>query len=110
MHLAVQNGLRAHHWTFGDRSAQDRAARADVNAIVAYVRELQQANGIDCRRALEKADLPEVSPAGRVRFGLHKVGQSFTPRNRSALPITETDDSDIAAAAIIGESRRPKTG
>ncbi|WP_417525656.1 beta strand repeat-containing protein [Marinovum sp.] len=36
--------------------------------------------------------------------------QSSSRRSRRALAITETDDSDIAAAAIIGESSTPKTG
>lgn len=30
--------------------------------------------------------------------------------NRSALVITETEDSDIATPAIIGLSKRPKNG
>lgn len=46
-HLAVQNGVRAHHWKFGNMPPQDGLTRADVNAIVAYVREVQQANGIN---------------------------------------------------------------
>ena len=44
--MAVQNGVRAHHWTFGDMPPQDGLTRADVADIVAYVRELQRANGI----------------------------------------------------------------
>src|SRR5277367_1427969 len=36
--------------------------------------------------------------------------QSFTLRSRSALPMTLTDESAIAAAAITGDSVRPKTG
>jgi len=46
-HLAVQNGVRAHHWKFGNMPAQDGLTRSDVNTIVAYVREVQQANGIN---------------------------------------------------------------
>jgi len=46
-HMAVQNGVRAHHWKFGDMPPQDGLTRADVNAIVAYVREVQRANGIN---------------------------------------------------------------
>jgi len=37
-------------------------------------------------------------------------GQSFAARRRSALPMTLTDESDIAAAAMIGLSRIPKNG
>lgn len=46
-YLAVQNGVRAHHWRFGDMPAQTGLTRADVAGIVAYVRELQRANGIE---------------------------------------------------------------
>ena len=35
---------------------------------------------------------------------------SRTARSLSALPITETEDRLIAAAATTGDSRRPKTG
>ena len=42
----------------------------------------------------------------RGRADIH----SFTRLRRSALATTLTDDSAIAAAAIIGESRMPKTG
>ncbi len=45
--LAVQNGVRAHHWPFGDMAPVSGLTEADVGAIVAYVRELQQANGIN---------------------------------------------------------------
>ena len=45
--MAVQNGVRAHHWSFGDMPPQDGLTRADVIDIVAYVRELQRANGIN---------------------------------------------------------------
>lgn len=46
-HLAVQNGVRAHHWNFGDMPAQDGLTKADVEGIIAYIRELQRANGIN---------------------------------------------------------------
>ncbi|WP_094023269.1 c-type cytochrome [Maliponia aquimaris] len=45
-HLAAERGVRAHHWTFGDMPPQPGLTRADVTAIVAYVRTLQRANGI----------------------------------------------------------------
>ena len=45
--LAVQNGVRAHHWSFGDMPPQEGLTRADVAAITTYVRELQRANGIE---------------------------------------------------------------
>ncbi len=43
---AVALGVRAHHWRFGDMPPVEGLSRRDVAAIVAYVRELQQANGI----------------------------------------------------------------
>lgn len=45
--MAVQNGVRAHHWQFGNMPPQEGLTGADVQAITAYVRELQRANGID---------------------------------------------------------------
>ena len=43
---AVARGVRAHHWRFGDMPPVDGLTRRDVAAVVAYVRELQRANGI----------------------------------------------------------------
>ncbi|WP_170331887.1 c-type cytochrome [Ruegeria arenilitoris] len=45
-YVAVQNGVRAHHWRFGNMPPVDGLTRADVKGIVAYIRELQQENGI----------------------------------------------------------------
>ena len=45
--LAAQNGVRAHHWNFGNMPPVEGVTRADVIAITAYVRELQRANGIN---------------------------------------------------------------
>lgn len=45
--LAVRNGVIAHHWRFGNMPAQTGLTDADVTAIVAYVREVQRANGIN---------------------------------------------------------------
>lgn len=45
--LAARNGVRAHHWKFGDMPAVEGVTQADVRAIVAYVRALQRANGIE---------------------------------------------------------------
>lgn len=45
--LAVANGVRAHHWRFGNMPPQPEVTKADVATIVIYVRELQRANGID---------------------------------------------------------------
>ncbi|RLK07926.1 c-type cytochrome [Ruegeria conchae] len=45
-YVAVQKGVRAHHWKFGNMPPVDGLTRADVKGIVAYIRELQQENGI----------------------------------------------------------------
>ena len=38
------------------------------------------------------------------------LAQSFTWLSRKALPITLTEESAIAAAAMIGDNRRPNNG
>jgi mono/diheme cytochrome c family protein len=43
---AVQNGVRAHHWPFGNMPPVEGLTRADVQYIVRYVREVQRENGI----------------------------------------------------------------
>ena len=43
---AVSNGVRAHHWRFGDMPPVDGVPDEDAVKITRYVRELQQANGI----------------------------------------------------------------
>jgi len=45
--LAAKNGVRAHHWRFGNMSPLEGVTDGDVKMIVAYVRELQRANGIN---------------------------------------------------------------
>ena len=45
--MAVERGVQAHHWSFGNMPPQQGLTRADVAGIVTYVRELQRANGID---------------------------------------------------------------
>ena len=44
---AAAMGVRGHHWPFGDMSAVDGVTRGDVTMIIAYIRELQRANGIN---------------------------------------------------------------
>lgn len=44
---AAAMGVRAHHWPFGDMPAVEGITRGEVTMIVAYIRELQQANGIN---------------------------------------------------------------
>lgn len=43
---AVALGAPAHHWEFGDMPPVEGLSRSDVEEIVAYIRELQRANGI----------------------------------------------------------------
>lgn len=45
--MAAQRGVQAHHWRFGDMPPQEGVTQGDVKAIIAYIRELQRANGID---------------------------------------------------------------
>ncbi len=45
--IAVQNGVRSHHWSFGNMPPQEGLTQSDVMAITAYVRELQRENGIE---------------------------------------------------------------
>jgi len=44
--LAAQNGVRAHHWKFGNMPPVEGVSKADVLNIVTYVRALQRENGI----------------------------------------------------------------
>ena len=44
---AAQNGVRSHHWTFGDMPPVKGVTRGDVMNIAAYIREIQRANGIN---------------------------------------------------------------
>ncbi|RYG89795.1 c-type cytochrome [Loktanella sp. IMCC34160] len=45
--LAARNGVRAHHWRFGDMPPVEGITEGEVAAIVAYIRRLQQVNGIN---------------------------------------------------------------
>jgi len=44
--LAAKNGVRSHHWRFGDMPPVDGVTNADVMMIARYIRELQKENGI----------------------------------------------------------------
>lgn len=46
---AVRFGVRQHHWSFGNMPPRPEVSDADLLAIIAYVRELQRANGIVTR-------------------------------------------------------------
>lgn len=45
--LAAMNGVRGHHWPFGNMPTVEGLTTSDVGTIVAYVRALQRANGIN---------------------------------------------------------------
>jgi mono/diheme cytochrome c family protein len=45
--LAVKNGVRAHHWPFGNMPPQPQVSENEVDRVTAYVRALQRANGIN---------------------------------------------------------------
>lgn len=44
---AAAMGVRAHHWPFGNMPPVEGITRGDVTMIIAYIRELQRANGIN---------------------------------------------------------------
>lgn len=44
---AVQFGVRAHHWTFGDMAPVEGVSTRQAGQIVTYIREVQRANGIN---------------------------------------------------------------
>lgn len=45
-HLAVKNGVRRHHWQFGDMPPQPQVSPEATAHIVAYVRSMQRRVGI----------------------------------------------------------------
>lgn len=46
--MAARNGVRAHHWPFGNMPPVTQPLTdAELAAIIAYARELQRANGIN---------------------------------------------------------------
>lgn len=44
---AVAMGVKSHHWRFGDMPPVEGLTRGDVAMVVAYIREIQRANGIN---------------------------------------------------------------
>lgn len=47
---AVQQGVAAHHWAFGDMPPLRHVTESQIRSVVRYVRELQRANGIEYQR------------------------------------------------------------
>ncbi len=46
-HRAVAHGVKSHHWQFGDMPPVEGLTRGDVAMVIAYIREIQRANGIN---------------------------------------------------------------
>ncbi len=44
--IAVKNGVRAHHWRFGDMPPVEGVNEDTVRKIITYIREVQKANNI----------------------------------------------------------------
>lgn len=44
--FAVERGVRAHHWSFGDMPPLPDVSRQEIEEITAYIRHLQQLVGI----------------------------------------------------------------
>lgn len=49
VYMAVQNGVRAHHWPYGNMPPMPQVSKPQVDTIIAYLREVQAANGIVSR-------------------------------------------------------------
>ena len=45
--LAAKNGVRAHHWQFGNMPRIEGITDGEVKLVATYVRELQRENGIN---------------------------------------------------------------
>lgn len=45
--LAAMNGVRAHHWPFGNMPAIEGVTPSDITTITAYIRAIQRVNGIN---------------------------------------------------------------
>ena len=45
-HNAVNNGVRQHHWVFGDMAPRPGLSEGNVNNIICYIRTLQVKEGI----------------------------------------------------------------
>ncbi len=44
---AINNGAQQHHWNFGDMAAVPGLSTAEVDAIIAYVRDVQTREGFE---------------------------------------------------------------
>lgn len=46
-HFAVERGVRAHHWKFGNMPPVEGISKEQVEKIIAFVRTVQRENGIN---------------------------------------------------------------
>jgi len=44
---AIAGGVRPHHWKFGPMPAQPDVEATEIQPLIAYIREMQRANGIN---------------------------------------------------------------
>jgi len=44
---ALSKGVRQHHWKFGPMPTQPKVTPEEVRPLIAYIREMQRANGIN---------------------------------------------------------------
>ncbi|MCF6273438.1 MAG: cytochrome c [Rhodobacteraceae bacterium] len=44
---AVQNGVTAHHWNFGNMPRQTQVTDEELVRVISYIREVQRANGLN---------------------------------------------------------------
>jgi hypothetical protein len=94
------------------------AARTLQEAQLVYVRDIVVAVAVSAPVGADQADILVIADglgrqAGAFRgfANIHRLSPySFSTLSLSALPMTETEDRLMAAAAIIGESSRPKIG
>ena len=91
-----------------------RAAAAS-ESVIALNREFRIgcasfSTGFKARRAAQ--DIASIRQDSQTASRLQRKApaHSRAPRNRSALAITLTEESAIAAAAMTGDSIRPNTG
>jgi len=45
--IAAQQGVRSHHWPYGNMPPVEGVSEAEVATIVAYIRAIQRANGVE---------------------------------------------------------------
>jgi len=86
----IQQGVNVANRDMAPRSRRHRRGRSGADVAARHR---------GAAHAGSRSDLRDVAS-----------GQRSTRRSRKALVITDTEDRLIAAAAIIGDSRRPVTG